>query len=109
MQLMGLAGTFYYKMSMKRTAPPIAAILDGLLMVMLTAVYFYSRQKEAKEQDTSDFWICILGLCICIITPAFLPLFRLNAYIWPIVYLIFFNSMMGKRLFGLLALRRFSA
>lgn len=104
MQLMGLAGTFYYKMSMKRTAPPIAAILDGLLMVMLTAVYFYSRRKEAKEQDTSDFWICILGLCICIITPAFLPLFRLNAYIWPIVYLIFFNSVMGKRLFGLLAL-----
>ena len=46
----------------------------------------------------------IFGLCICIITPAFIPLFRLNAYIWPVVYLLFFNSMAGKRLFGLLAL-----
>ena len=102
--LLGMAGTLYYKMSMKRTAPPIAAILDGLLMVILTSVYFYSWKKEAHQEDSTDFWICILGLCICIITPAFIPLFRLNAYIWPVVYLLFFNSMAGKRLFGLLAL-----
>ena len=104
MALLGLSETLYYKMSIKREAPPIAAILDGILMLFLIGVYLFSQKKECGRQDPTDFWICILGLCVCIITPSFIPLFRLNAYIWPIVYILFFNSLIGKRIFSLFVL-----
>ena len=104
LSLIGLDEHIYYKMGMKRQTPPIAAILDGLLMVILVVTYMLSIKKNPEEYNPTDFWICILGLCICIVTPEFLPLFRLNAYLWPIIYLLFFKSTLGKKLFPLLVL-----
>ena len=102
--MLGFNEHIYYKMGMKRQTPPIAAILDGVLMIILVSTYMLSIKKEPKEYNPTDFWICILGICICIVTPAFLPLFRLNAYLWPVIYIIYYKSDLGKKTLPIFAL-----
>ena len=94
--LLGLAGHIYIKVSMQREAPPIAALLDGTLMLMIIATCYYCHKHLSnKELDKTDFWICIFALCISIMTPAFLPIFRINVYTWPIIYIIFFKYIIN--------------
>ncbi len=104
LSLIGLSDTFYFKMSMKRTALPIAAIFDGLLMTLLFVAYTWFRRKELLHTDAStEYWIYILGLCICIVALAFLPFYRLNAYLWPFAYIFLFQSLeQHKSVFGTL-------
>jgi hypothetical protein len=94
--LLGLAGHIYIKVSMQREAPPIAALLDGTLMLMIIATCYYCHKHLSnKELDKTDFWICIFALCISIMTPAFLPIFRINVYTWPIIYILFFKYIIN--------------
>ena len=90
--LMGLGATKYFLMNMKRDSFPIGAVLDGTMMLtlMLTCVWLY-KKMGMTHIDKTTFWICICGLCVCIITPAFLSFFRLNIFIWPIIYITFFR------------------
>lgn len=95
--LLGFAGHIYLKVSMQREAPPIAALLDGLLMlIIISTCYYCHKQLSTKEFDKTDFWICVFALCISIMTPAFLPLFRINVYTWPIIYIIFFKYIINN-------------
>lgn len=96
---LGVGEQLYLKLQMKREAPPIAALLDGMLMLLLVmSCLFIHRRMGAGRLDRTDFWICVFGLCICIMTPFFLPMFRINAYIWPIVYIVFFRYFLnGER------------
>ena len=90
--LLGLSETKYFVMNMKRNTFPLAAILDGLLMLLLIGccVVLY-RQMGMKTIDKTIFWMGVFGLCVCIITPSFLSFFRLNIYIWPFIYMTFFE------------------
>ena len=88
LSVFGMADTFYYKTSVHRSAPPIAALLNGSLMLLLIGICLYLKKKYDKEYDPNIFWICVMGVCISIVTPAFLPFFRLNAYIWPFIYMV---------------------
>lgn len=95
--LLGFAGHVYLKVSMQREAPPIAAVLDGILMlIIILTCYYIHKQLSNKELDKTDFWICIFALCVSIMTPAFLPIFRINVYTWPIIYIIFFKYIINN-------------
>lgn len=90
--LAGLGDTKYFLMNMKRDTFPIGAVLDGTLMLtlLLTCLWLY-RKMGMTNFDKATFWIGVCGLCVCIITPSFLSFFRLNIFVWPIVYLTFFR------------------
>ncbi len=97
LSLIGMAGHIYIKTSMKRDAPPIAALLDGTLMFIMVGMCIYLHRKmKIASVNNINFWICTLGLSICIMTPAFLPIFRFNAYCWPFVYSIFFKYVNSR-------------
>ena len=82
---------------MQREAAPIAALLDGTLMlIIITTCYYCHKHLSNKELDKTDFWICVFALCISIMTPAFLPIFRINVYTWPIIYIIFFKYIINN-------------
>ena len=90
--LAGLGETKYFLMNIKRNTFPIGAVLDGTLMLalLLTCLWLY-KKMGMTSYDKTTFWIGISGLCVCIITPSFLSFFRLNIFIWPIIYLTFFR------------------
>jgi hypothetical protein len=90
--LLGLGDTKYFLMNMKRDTFPIGAVLDGTLMLtlLLTCLWLY-RKMGMTSYDKTTFWLGVCGLCVCIITPSFLSFFRLNIFIWPIIYLTFFR------------------
>ena len=90
--LLGLGDTKYFLMNIKRDSFPIGAVLDGTLMLtlLLTCLWLY-RKMGMTGFDKTTFWIGICGLCVCIITPSFLSFFRLNIFVWPIIYLTFFR------------------
>ena len=90
--LMGLGTTKYFLMNIKRNTFPIGAVLDGTLMLtlLLTCVWLYKKMGMTNI-DKTTFWIGICGLCVCIITPSFLSFFRINIFIWPIIYITFFR------------------
>ena len=79
-------------MNQKRDTLPIAAILDSALMFLLVGMcIFMHKQMGFKQINKTNFWISVLGLAICLITPSFISFFRLNVYVWPIIYLTFFK------------------
>ena len=90
--LAGLGDTKYFLMNMKRNTFPIGAVLDGTLMLILqlTCLFLY-RKMGMTSYDKTTIWIGVCGLCVCIITPSFLSFFRLNIFVWPIIYLTFFR------------------
>ena len=90
--LAGLGDTKYFLMNMKRNTFPIGAVLDGTLMLILqlTCLFLY-RKMGMTSYDKTTVWIGVCGLCVCIITPSFLSFFRLNIFVWPIIYLTFFR------------------
>ena len=90
--MFGMAGSMYYEMNQKRDTLPIAAILDSALMFLLVGMcIFMHKQMGFKQINKTNFWISVLGLAICLITPSFISFFRLNVYVWPIIYLTFFK------------------
>lgn len=90
--LLGLGDTKYFLMNIKRNTFPIGAVLDGTLMLtlLMTCLWLY-RKMGMTSYDKTTFWIGICGLCVCIITPSFLSFFRLNIFVWPIIYITFFR------------------
>ena len=90
--LLGLSETKYFIMNIKRNTFPVAALLDGSLMLLLIlcCLYLYNKMGIQKP-DKTVFWTGMFGLCVCIITPSFLSFFRLNVYIWPFIYMTFFK------------------
>lgn len=90
--LLGLDDTKYFLMNIKRNTFPIGAVLDGTLMLtlLMTCLWLY-RKMGMTSYDKTTFWIGICGLCVCIITPSFLSFFRLNIFVWPIIYITFFR------------------
>lgn len=97
LDILGLAGHLYVKISMRREKPPIAALLDGILMFIMVSTCFFCHKEIGKEPlDKTNFWICIFALCISIMTPAFIPIFRINVYTWPIIYIIFFKYIINN-------------
>lgn len=88
--MLGMLGNFYLKTALKRSSPPIAAILDGSLMFLLIGTCIFLHKKMGlKNTNATNFWCCILGVAICVMTPFFLQFFRFNIYIWPIIYTVF--------------------
>ena len=97
LDILGFAGHLYVKISMQRVKPPIAALLDGTLMfIILSTCYFCHKYISDEPLDKTNFWICIFALCVSIMTPAFLPIFRINVYTWPIIYIIFFKYIINN-------------
>lgn len=90
--LAGLGETKYFLMNIKRDTFPIGAVLDGswMLLLLLTCLWLY-KKMGMTSYDKTTFWIGVSGLCVCIITPSFLSFFRLNIFVWPIIYLTFFR------------------
>lgn len=90
--LAGLGETKYFLMNIKRDTFPIGAVLDGswMLLLLLTCLWLY-KKMGMTNYDKTTFWIGVSGLCVCIITPSFLSFFRLNIFVWPIIYLTFFR------------------
>jgi hypothetical protein len=90
--LAGLGETKYFLMNIKRDTFPIGAVLDGswMLLLLLTCLWLY-KKMGMTSYDKTTFWISVSGLCVCIITPSFLSFFRLNIFVWPIIYLTFFR------------------
>ncbi|MFC2440216.1 MAG: EpsG family protein [Segatella maculosa] len=95
--LLGFAEHLYLKISMQRQTAPIAAILNSLLMIsLISAIFFYYHQNKTKMNRT-DFWLCIFSICVCIVTLVFLPLFRINVYTWPILYMILLTCLVDEK------------
>ena len=91
--LLGQSENIYFIMNKKREAFPLGAVLDGLLMLAIILSCAYMNKKDGiKEINRTDFWLCLSGLGVCIITPAFLSFFRINVYLWPFIYAIFFKK-----------------
>lgn len=90
--LAGLGETKYFLMNIKRDTFPIGAVFDGswMLLLLLTCLWLY-KKMGMTNYDKTTFWIGVSGLCVCIITPSFLSFFRLNIFVWPIIYLTFFR------------------
>ena len=75
---------------------PVAAVLDGTMMLSIIMCCFFIYKKTGMEHyDKTTLWTAVFGLCICIITPSFLSFFRLNIFIWPIIYITFFKLTTG--------------
>lgn len=89
---LGLSSTKYFVMNMKRNTFPLAAMLDGSLMLLLIGCCgVLYRQMGMQTIDKTIFWMAVFGLSVCIITPSFLSFFRLNVFIWPFIYMTFFK------------------
>ena len=95
--LLGFAGHLYLKISIHRQTAPIAAILNGLLMILLISAIFFSYHQNKTKLDRTDFWLCIFSICVCIVTLVFLPLFRINVYTWPILYMILLTCLLNEQ------------
>ena len=95
-RLIGLSEWKYFVMNMKRDTFPVAAVLDGTMMLSIIICCFFIYKKTGMEHyDKTTLWTAVFGLCICIITPSFLSFFRLNIFIWPIIYITFFKLTTG--------------
>lgn len=95
-RLIGLSEWKYFVMNMKRDTFPVAAVLDGTMMLSIIMCCFFIYKKTGMEHyDKTTLWTAVFGLCICIITPSFLSFFRLNIFIWPIIYITFFKLTTG--------------
>jgi len=96
-RLIGLSEWKYFVMNMKRDTFPVAAVLDGSMMLALILCCKFIYHKTGMRQlDKTIFWTAIFGLCVCIITPSFLSFFRLNIFIWPFIYITFFRYTTGN-------------
>ena len=88
MAALGLTNNLYFQQMMKRENAPIAAIMDCMLMavILLTCLYLHWRLR-LKQVDTTYFWTGVFAMCVAIVTIVFLPLFRINTYLWPVIIL----------------------
>ncbi len=96
-RLIGLSEWKYFVMNMKRDTFPVAAVLDGSMMLaLILGCWYIHRKTRMRQVDKTIFWTAVFGLCVCIITPSFLSFFRLNIFIWPFIYMTFFRYTTGS-------------
>lgn len=89
MQALGLTNNLYFQQMMKRDNAPIAAIMDCAMMalLLLTCTYLHWRMR-LQQIDRTYFWTGVFAMCVAIVTIVFLPLFRINTYLWPVIILM---------------------
>lgn len=84
--LLGLKDHPYYQAAIQKDSLSIVGLADCAFMIFVLSICLFARKKSgAPKPDNIYFWICIMGLCICLIAPVMYPIARVNEYLWPII------------------------
>ena len=84
--LLGLKDHPYYQAAIQKDSLSLVGLADCAFMIFVLSVCLFARKKSgAPKPDNIYFWICIMGLCICLIAPVMYPIARVNEYLWPII------------------------
>lgn len=84
--LIGLKDHPYYKAAIQKDSLSLVGLADCAFMVFILAVCLIARKRSgAASPSPTFFWICVAGLCICLIAPVFYPISRVNEYLWPLI------------------------
>ena len=86
LSLIGLRDHPYYKAAIQKESLSLVGLADCAFMIFVLSVCLFARKKsKAPKPDNIFFWICTMGLCICLIAPVIYPIARVNEYLWPFI------------------------
>ena len=86
LSFMGFQEHHYYKVAIQKDSLSFAGLADCVFMAFILSICLFVRKRtKAPKPDNIFFWLCMLGLCICIISPVFYPIARVNEYLWPLI------------------------
>lgn len=86
LSLLGLRDHPYYKAAVQKDSLSIVGLADLAFMVFVLSVCLLARKMSgAPKPDRLYFWICTMGICICLVAPVLYPIARVNEYLWPFI------------------------
>ena len=86
LSFMGLREHPYYQAAIQKGSLSIIGLADCVFMIFILSVCLFARKRSgAPKPDSIFFWICTMGLCICLIAPVLYPISRVNEYLWPFI------------------------
>ena len=86
LSFMGLREHPYYQAAIQKGSLSIVGLADCVFMIFILSVCLFARKRSgAPKPDNIFFWICTMGLCICLIAPVIYPISRVNEYLWPFI------------------------
>ena len=84
--LLGLKDHPYYQAAIQKESLSLVGLADCAQMIFILSVCVIARKRSgAPSPDATFFWICMTGLCVCLIAPVFYPIARVNEYLWPLI------------------------
>ena len=86
LSLIGLRDHPYYQAAIQKDSLSVVGLADFALMVFVLSVCLFARKRSgAPKPDNIFFWICTMGLSVCLIAPVIYPISRVNEYLWPFI------------------------
>ena len=90
--LLGLRDHPYYKTAVQKSTISIVGIADCILLTVLLFVIAYAHRISDKiKVDQFSFWICVISICISIVSLVLYPISRINQYFMPLILFILFK------------------
>ncbi len=88
LSLLGLRDHPYYQAMIQKGALSLVGMIDFVyLSCILLACFFIQKHSLHNEIENHYFWICVLALCISIVSIVFYPVARFNEYLFPLIIL----------------------
>ena len=86
LSLIGLRDHPYYQAAIQKESLSVVGLADCAFMIFVLSICLFARiRSRAPKPDKLFFWICIIGICICLIAPVIYPISRVNEYLWPFI------------------------
>ncbi len=86
LSLLGLRDHPYYQAMIQKGALSTVGMIDfAYLSCILFVCFFIQYHSPQREIDGRHYWMCVLALCVSIVSIVFYPVARFNEYFWPFI------------------------
>ena len=89
MKVLGLSDHPYYKIFIQKETLALVGLADlaQIIIVLVVCVISYKISKVSRV-DNVYYWMCVLTLCISLVSTVIYPVARINEFFWPFILLL---------------------
>ena len=89
MKVLGLSDHPYYKIFIQKETLALVGLADLAQIIIVLAVCIISfKISKISRVDNVYYWMCVLTLCISLVSTVIYPVARINEFFWPFILLL---------------------